>query len=80
MNKVGPISYLTVFVTDNRAKKLKDVITKFHLPLTVRFDTKTRWKFRVGDEVYESSSFGQMQLVKSYVDTYLRTNPIRNGR
>jgi len=65
--------------TDHRAKKLKDVLKKYHLPVTVRFDTKTRWKFRVGEEVYESNNFGQMHLVKSYVDTYLRTNPIRDG-
>lgn len=59
---------------------LRDLLDKHALPTLVQFDKKHKWSFSLGTQRYKSHKFGRLRLLRSYVETFLQTNAIFNGK
>ena len=64
---------------DKKARKLKYIARHYDLPVVVRFDHSTRWRFRVGQHLCDSQTYGPLQLCRTYTVSYLRGNAIHAG-
>ncbi len=76
---MNPASTSALYISGGKAKKLSEIVRNKQLPLTVEFESKRRWNFRIGSHKYSSRDFGELRLEDVQPETFLKVNTIHEG-